>query len=905
MKKRILALFLAAVMLCTMLPSAPVYAAAGPRRDTPKSEDNPFTDVPSTAYYYNAVLWAVGHEPQITAGTSASTFSPGSACTRAQVVTFLWRSAGQPEPTSSNNPFTDVSPTGYYYKAVLWAVEKGITSGTSKTTFSPNGKCTRAQIATFLWRFEGQPAPKAGSENPFTDVPATAYYYNAVLWAVEQGITAGTGKNSFSPSSVCTRAQVVTFLYRDDASQEPSETPVNPDPPADDYVSELDANGNYVRGDDERIYNANLSRFDSLMQQADAVSDEARLILQAQAEAELLDSAVMLPTTTQGGGYVMSHAAPHTTPHVLWGSDDDRLHSVVLSDEFLTREEYAELEEQWAKALHGSGVYDPAAYLTGKGHTLQWEYKTTYSTELRTLDWMATSAQGDMEVLVQTVDGLMEYDNMGVLQPKLAESYEVSADGMTYTFHLRKGVQWYTSEGKAYAELTAEDFVAGLQHVLDACAGLETLLGSGGANIAGVDQYLYNDGSFADVGVKAVDKYTLQYTTTRKVPYFMTMLSYSIFLPICKSFYESRGGVFGMSEYHDAQFEDTYTYGQPGDLSSQVYCGPFLLKTVQPGEEIRCGKNPGYYDASKVTLDLIVWFNTVNDDPTSAYEKAVSGDYVSVGLSEATGLLDKAKKDGNFEKYAHTTATSATTYFGGLNLNRGTFALESGACASPKTEQQKADTVTALNNKNFRKAVQHAFDKKTYNALSRGDELAESNLRNMLNHPELVVLERETKDASGHTFPAGTTYGELVQYYCDQSGCKVEVKDGVDGWYKPELAKQYLSEAKKQLGDQVSWPICIDVVYYSASEIQTAQANAYKSSLESVLGKENVTVNLVEAATSSDLYASGYFAASGADCNYDMFYGSGWAPDFGDPGSCLSIFLGGGSGYMTRVLGLY
>lgn len=173
---------------------------------------NVFADMPTKGNWaHDAIDWAI--VTGVTSGTSETTFSPNAGCTRAQVVTFLWRAAGSPEPTSNNNPFTDVTG-GYYYKAVLWAVENNITSGTSETTFSPNSTCTRAQIVTFLWRFEGSPAPKT-TNNPFTDVKPGSYYEKAVLWASESGVTAGTSATTFSPDATCTRAQVVTFLYRD------------------------------------------------------------------------------------------------------------------------------------------------------------------------------------------------------------------------------------------------------------------------------------------------------------------------------------------------------------------------------------------------------------------------------------------------------------------------------------------------------------------------------------------------------------------------------------------------------------------------------------------------------------------------------------------------------------------
>ena len=171
---------------------------------------NPFTDVPAGSYYEDAVIWAV--DKGITTGTSATTFNPNGICTRAQAVTFLWRAAGSPAAKSSAMPFADVKAGSYYYDAVLWAVEQGITKGTSDTMFSPDATCTRAQIVTFLWR--SQTSPAAGMANPFADVAADTYYIDAVLWAVKHNITVGTTFSIFSPDEECTRAQIVTFLYR-------------------------------------------------------------------------------------------------------------------------------------------------------------------------------------------------------------------------------------------------------------------------------------------------------------------------------------------------------------------------------------------------------------------------------------------------------------------------------------------------------------------------------------------------------------------------------------------------------------------------------------------------------------------------------------------------------------------
>jgi hypothetical protein len=179
---------------------------------------NSFKDVAEGAYYYDAVMWAV--EKGVTTGTSENTFSPDVVCTRAQAVTFLWRAAGEPEPTDTAMPFADVADDAYYRQAVLWAVEKGITKGTSADKFSPDDTCTRAQIAAFMWRSQGQ--PESGTEVSFTDVASDAYYAAAVSWAAENGITNGTTATTFSPDDFCTRGQIVTFLYRNDkiSSQE-------------------------------------------------------------------------------------------------------------------------------------------------------------------------------------------------------------------------------------------------------------------------------------------------------------------------------------------------------------------------------------------------------------------------------------------------------------------------------------------------------------------------------------------------------------------------------------------------------------------------------------------------------------------------------------------------------------
>ena len=658
----------------------------------------------------------------------------------------------------------------------------------------------------------------------------------------------------------------------------------------------------YVRGDDEEIYNAVLSEYAELLAAAKAAeTNDERFVLYAEAEAVLLDSATFIPTTTQNGAYTISRIAPRTVPYVQWGNDDDRLKGMVISNEFLTPDERADLFAIWADAVAGKCEYDPAAYLTGKGHTIQNTYKTTFTTAPVTLDWLNTSSQSDTEITVNCVDGLVEYNGLGQMTPALAESWEISEDGLTYTFKIREGVYWCTSEGTPYAEVTAQDFVAGFQHMMDAQAGLEWLVEG---VVAGASEYLAGE-SFDGVGYEATDKYTLTVTLAQPTSYFMTMLTYSCFLPICQDWFLSHGGAFGMEEYAEAYADPAYNFGMSTDVASQVYCGPFLIQKLNADSEIDIVKNPNYYKADAVNLESVTWIYDNGENMSQYYKDVVDGVYAGTGLTEASGTLAMAKEDGNFDKYSYISETTSTTYFGGLNLNRGTFALESGAAASPKTEQQKIDTETAMMNKNFRKAFVKAFDKEAYNAVSRGADLALTNVRNMYTHPEFVQISEAVTDKYGFTFAAGTFYGEMVQHYIDQLGANIIVKDGVNGWYQPEEALTFKAAAMEELAGQVEFPIQIDWVYYSASTAQVAQANVFKQVMEENLGTDFIQINLIETTTSNDYYACGYRAANGEAENCDFFAGSGWGPDFGDPCTYLDTFLGEGAGYMTKVIGLF
>ena len=667
----------------------------------------------------------------------------------------------------------------------------------------------------------------------------------------------------------------------------------------DGYVSKL-VDGYYERADDDDIYYGALSKFEQLRLDAEKETDpDKRAVIYAKAEAELLDSAVMIPTYSSGASFALATIAPHTTSDAEWGIDEYRLKGMVISDEFLTPAERNDLLTMWDNARQGNGTYDPAAYLKSKGHKIKTEYAAVYSNPPSTLDWQLLN-NSRISILANVVDALVEYDNLGVLQPALAESWKISDDGLTYTFNIRKGVYWYTSEGKKYAEVTANDFEAGFRHMLDSRSEYYDLIAG---TIEGVKGYLAGYDSWDYVGYKAKDKYTLVITLEKPAPYLLSMLNSYMFLPMCDSFYRSKGGVYG-DEFSSVYYSETqYKYGTTEDVTSQVYCGPYILKQFDSYGETVAVKNQNYYKASDVKLDKIrfVYFDGSESSYIQYYKDTCNGIYDNIGLSYAT-VLGMAESDGNMDKYAYLTDNDHVTYFITLTLNRGAFALDNGNLASDKTERQKADTATAMNNKNFRQALAFAFDRATWSGLARGPERASVVLRNTYTPPKLLYLSKDVK-ADGHTFKAGTYYGDIVQYYLDKLGSPIKVEDGQDGWYNPDAAKEAVKAAKKELGDSVSWPIVIDVTYSTRLSHMSEQMEAYKADLESVLGEGNVIVNLIGTEDTNDYYYSAYRAKDGGHVDTDVCFTGGWSPDYRDPSTFLDTFAPHGE--LVHLFGVY
>lgn len=665
------------------------------------------------------------------------------------------------------------------------------------------------------------------------------------------------------------------------------------------------------------IYDAQLGAFNTLYQAAkEETNVSKRYALMAQAEAKLLEAAVLIPGTTNGGNYGMSRVAKRSASTVLWGNDSDRFHNVLVTTELISAEDQTHLKAMWNE-VRGTGTYSQKAtdYLKEKGYTLKDTYNMGYVSDPQTWDALATSRSADSEAIVNTYDGLVEYDNENEIKPALAESWEVSEDGKTYTFHIRQGAKWVDAQGREVADVKADDFVAGMQHMLDAGGGLEYLV----ENII-VNALEYNTGDvtdFAEVGVKATDDNTVVYTLCQPTSYFITMLGYNVFAPMSRTYFESKGGVFGKDDYKAAVDAGTMKYGQT--VNDIAYCGPYTVTNHTAENTIVFEANPTYWNKDNITIKTLTWKFNDGQDPTKAYEDTKAGTLDGCGLSSAS--LEACKADGNFEKYCTVSDTDATSFVLFLNLNRNAYANfnDETKAVSTMTDDQKKRTDAAMLNVHFRRAIGMGLDIATYNGQVVGEELKLNSVRNSYTPGNFVALEEDvTIEINGEskTFAKGTYYGEIMQAQIDADGVKIKVwdaenqtSDGFAGWHNPANAYEELQQAiteLKEFGVEISKdnPIVMDLPYYSGADVYTNRAQTLKQSVEEAL-QGCVVVNLVSCADAKEWYYAGYYTESGKDANYTLYDVSGWGPDYGDPATYLDTMLGDGAGYMAKCLGLF
>ena len=689
---------------------------------------------------------------------------------------------------------------------------------------------------------------------------------------------------------------------------------------ADYYAANFDSEGWWDESGAE--YESILGGFHEYYEKAMAAgSTSEKYALEAIAEAKMLESGIFIPLSTRGGNYSISRVVPYSINTTLWGSDSDRFYSAIVATDFIQPADRDELKAKWAE-IKGTGEYSQWArdFLTEKGYTLKDEYRYPYNADPVTWDVLASSRETEAEKIVNTYDGLLVYNNENEQVPALATEYSVSEDGLTYTFKLREGVTWVDSQGRKVADLKADDFVAGMQHMCDAAGGLEYLVGAEGANIVNADEYCSGDVTdFAQVGVKAVDDYTVEYTLNEPNDFFLTMLAYQIFAPMSRSYYESQGGKFGLDNYDEE--DPGYQYGK--DPDHIAYCGPYLVTNATEKNTIVFKANDSYWNKDAVSVKTLTWVYEDGTDELKVYNDALAGTVDGCVLTDSR--LETAKKDGNFDKYAFVAATDATSFCGFFNVNRKAYANfnDASVAVSEKTLEDALRTHAAMNNQHFRLGLMASLDRGSYNAQDVGEELKYTSLRNTYTPGTFVMLAEDTTvdiNGTATTFPAGTFYGAIMQAQLDADGAPFKAwdpaadggigsSDGFDGWYNPEVAASEIEQAVAELaeaGIEVTPenPIQIDVPYFSGSERYQNKENVLKQSIEGAT-KGYVKVNLVPCESQDDWLNAGYFPENGYEFNGDMFDVSGWGPDYGDPKTYLATMLPEGAGYMVKSIGMY
>ena len=690
----------------------------------------------------------------------------------------------------------------------------------------------------------------------------------------------------------------------------------------DDSTEEFDLEA--YEAQSQALYQAELGEFYEAYMAAKAEKNVSkRYALMAIAEAKLMESATMLPTQTRGGNYAITRIAPYTIDYALWGNDSNRFHNaLVVSGDPLAKEDIAHLRAMYDE-LKGTGTYwaGAKAYLEGQGRSFTDVYNYSYTSDPQTWDALATSRAADSEAIVNTYDGLVEYDNEGRLQPKLAESWDISEDGTKYTFKIREGAKWVTSQGQYLGEVTAEDFVTGFNHLLDADGGLDWLVDG---VIKGVHEYLNgSDKDFSVVGVYAdAEANTVTYELEDECPYFLTMLSYNIFAPVNKAYFLSKGGAFGKDYDPSAT---GYTYGQsPFDIA---YCGAYLVTAYTKESAIVFQAWEDYYDYANTVIKTINWKFNDATDVLKAYNDMKTETLTGAGLNDYAVTQAKADKvEGDlswFDAYAYVSNTDATSFMAFFNINREQYDnINDGAVLSPMNAAAKANSNLAMKNVHFRRAIMFAVDRASYNAQSVGDDLKYNSLRNSYTPGNFVSLAEEVTVAingEDRTYAAGTNYGEIMQDQIDADGVKMIVwtnenvfgaysSDGFDGWYNAANAQEEMAIAIEELAaeglDLTATKIQLDLPTFTGNASYYNRGMAFKKSIEAALGKY-VTVNLTGCASSAQWYWAGYYTDFGYEANYSIYDVSGWGPDYGDPSTYLDTFLPDFAGYMVKCIGIF
>ena len=484
-------------------------------------------------------------------------------------------------------------------------------------------------------------------------------------------------------------------------------------------------------------------------------------------------------------------------------------------------------------------------------------FSYVYTQDPDTLDYSISNKKSTSEFTWNAVDGLLEVDKYGNLIPSLAKDWTVSKDGLTYTYKLRKGVKWMTSEGEEYGEVKAQDFVTGLKHAADKKSQAIYLVQK---SVKGLDDYVSGKTSdFSTVGVKAIDDYTVQYTLSQPESFWNSKTTMGILMPVNEEFLKSKGD----------------DYGQGTSPSSILYCGPYLIKSITSKSSAILEKNPTYWDADNVKISKVKLTYYDGQDSESLIRGFDNGDY-TVARVFPNGSNYKSVEKKHKDDIVYTDQGSST-YNLSFNIDRQAYEI-----TKKTTDAQKTSTKKAILNKDFRQAIMFAFNRKAYVAQTNGEAGANKVIRNTFTPPNFVQIN-------------GQQFGDAVEKDLEAYGDEwkgVSVADGKDTLYNPTKAKEEFAKAKADLQAQgVEFPIHLDLPTSSTYTEGIKQAQSFKQSVESTLGAENIVIDL-NMISEDDLQRVTYFAENASQQDWDLNNNLGWGPDYTDPSSYIDITSG-------------
>ena len=477
-----------------------------------------------------------------------------------------------------------------------------------------------------------------------------------------------------------------------------------------------------------------------------------------------------------------------------------------------------------------------------------------YETDPDNLNYLTTGKAATANITSNVIDGLLENDRYGNFVPSMAEDWSVSKDGLTYTYTLRKDAKWYTSEGEEYAEVKAQDFVTGLKYAADKKSdGLYLVQES----IKGLDAYVKGEiTDFSQVGIKALDDYTVQYTLNKPESFWNSKTTMGVLAPVNEEFLNSKG--------------DDFAKGT--DPSSILYNGPFLLQSIVAKSSVEFEKNPNYWDKDNVHLDkvkLSFWDGQDTNKPTEAFK---DGSFTMARLFPTSASYSETEKA--FKDNIVYTQQDSTTYLVGTNIDRQSYKY-----TSKTTDEEKASTKKALLNKDFRQAIAFGFDRTAYASQVNGASGATKLLRNLFVPPTFVQAD-------------GKNFGELVKEklvtYGDEWS-NVNLDDAQDGLYNPDKAKAEFAKAKVALqAEGVKFPIHLDMPVDQTNTTKVQRVQSFKQSVEENLGSDNVVID-IQQLQKDDVQNITYFAETAAGEDWDISDNVGWSPDYIDPSTYLDI----------------